>query len=80
MGGRTQGRRPTATFSSRARPVGTRPWNIRVFNLALWNEIAAAKSIDKVRELRDNPANAGLISGDTYTNIFFFLEVQQVKP
>ena len=51
--------------------------NIRVFNLALWNEIVAAKSIEKVRELQADPANAGKISGDTDTNIFFFLEVQR---
>jgi hypothetical protein len=52
--------------------------NIRVFNLAVWNQIAQAKSLAKVRELQADPAvgGAGLISADTPTNIFFFLQVQ----
>jgi hypothetical protein len=56
--------------------------NIRVFDLDVWNEIAAAKSLSKVRELQADPAvgGAGLISQDTPTNIFFFLQVQQKKP
>ncbi len=53
--------------------------NIRVSSLAVWNQIAAAKSLAKVRELQADPAvgGAGLISQDRPTNIFFFLQVQQ---
>lgn len=50
--------------------------NIRVFSLTAWNEIAAAKSLDKVRELQGgNPAAGvpGVISADTPTNIYFFI-------
>ena len=49
--------------------------NIRVFNIGVWNEVVAAKSLAKVRELQANPAigGAGLISPDTPTNIFFFI-------
>ena len=47
--------------------------NIRVSNLGLWNQIAEAKSLSKVRELQSNAANAGLISQDTETNIYFFI-------
>jgi hypothetical protein len=49
--------------------------NIRVFNLGVWNQIAQAKTIEKVRELQADPAvgGAGLISQDTPTNIFFFI-------
>jgi hypothetical protein len=56
--------------------------NIRVFDLDVWNEIAAAKSLTKVRELQADPAvgGAGLISQDTPTNIFFFIEAQPAKP
>lgn len=56
--------------------------NIRVFDLDVWNEIAAAKSLTKVRELQADPAvgGAGLISQDTPTNIFFFIEAQRAKP
>lgn len=56
--------------------------NIRVFDLDVWNEIAAAKSLAKVRELQADPTvgGAGLISQDTPTNIFFFIEVQRAKP
>jgi len=49
--------------------------NIRVRSLAAWNQIAAAKTLDKVRELQADPAfgGAGLVSADTPTNIFFFI-------
>lgn len=50
--------------------------NVRVFNEAAWNEIAAAKTLAKVRELQGgNPAVgiAGVISADTPTNIYFFI-------
>jgi hypothetical protein len=49
--------------------------NIRVFNLDVWNQIAAAKSLAKVRELQGDPAvgRPGIISADTPTNIFFFI-------
>ncbi|MEJ7811098.1 MAG: hypothetical protein WKG32_11865 [Gemmatimonadaceae bacterium] len=51
--------------------------NIRVRDLAVWNQIAAAKTLAKVRELQADPAvgGAGLISQDTPTNIFFFFQV-----
>ena len=49
--------------------------NIRVFSLAAWNEIAAAKTLTKVRELQGDPnvGKAGVISADTPTNIYFFI-------
>jgi len=49
--------------------------NIRVTNLAVWNEIAAAKSLAKVRELQADPliGGQGKISADTPTNVFFFV-------
>jgi hypothetical protein len=45
--------------------------NIRVRSLASWNQIAEAKSLDKVRELQADPAN--MVSADTPTNIYFFI-------
>jgi hypothetical protein len=50
--------------------------NIRITSLAAWNEIAAAKSLTKVRELQA----AGIVGPDVPTNIYFFLEVQDKKP
>jgi hypothetical protein len=50
--------------------------NIRVFSEAAWNEIAAAKTLSKVRELQGgDPAVGvpGVISADTATNIYFFI-------
>jgi len=49
--------------------------NIRVSNLDVWNQIASAKSLAKVRELQADPniGGRGLISQDTPTNIFFFI-------
>jgi hypothetical protein len=50
--------------------------NIRVFSLAAWNEIAAAKTLAKVRELQGNNPSVGVpgvISADTPTNIYFFI-------
>lgn len=51
--------------------------NIRVRDLDVWNQIAAAKSLDKVRELQADPIigvnGQRLISADTPTNIFFFI-------
>jgi hypothetical protein len=49
--------------------------NIRVFSLAAWNQIAAAKTLDKVRELQGDPqvGTPGVISADTPTNIYFFI-------
>jgi hypothetical protein len=46
--------------------------NIRVTSLAVWNEIAAAKSLTRVRELQA----AGLLGPDLATNVYFFFEVQ----
>jgi hypothetical protein len=49
--------------------------NIRVFSLAAWNAIAAAKTLDTVRQLQGDPnvGTPGVISADTPTNIFFFI-------
>src|SRR5262245_19170919 len=47
--------------------------NVRVSNLGLWNQIATAKSLSKVRELQADPVNVGSISQDTPTNIYFFI-------
>jgi hypothetical protein len=50
--------------------------NIRVFSESAWNQIAAARSLAKVRELQGgNPAVGvpGVISADTPTNIYFFI-------
>jgi hypothetical protein len=49
--------------------------NIRVFSLAAWNEIAAVKTLAKVRQLQGDPnvGTAGVISADTPTNIYFFI-------
>jgi hypothetical protein len=50
--------------------------NIRVFSASAWNQIAEAKTLDKVRELQDgNPRVGvpGVISADTPTNIYFFI-------
>lgn len=50
--------------------------NIRVFSATAWNQIAAAKTLAKVRELQGgNPAVGvpGVISADTPTNIYFFI-------
>jgi hypothetical protein len=63
-------------------PGWHRTVNIRVFSLAVWNQIAAAKTLEKVRELQADPAvgGAGLISADTPTNIFFFIHVHKQRP
>lgn len=45
--------------------------NIRVRSVGSWNQIAAAKSLDKVRELQTDSSN--LVSADTPTNIYFFI-------
>ena len=49
--------------------------NIRVRDLDVWNQIAAAKNLDKIRELQADPAigGTGKISADTATNIYFFI-------
>ena len=50
--------------------------NIRVFNPAAWNAIAATKTLAKVRELQGGNPNVGVpgvISADTPTNIYFFI-------
>ena len=43
--------------------------NIRVGNLGAWNQIASAKTLEKVRELQA----AGLALPDAPTNIYFFI-------
>jgi hypothetical protein len=45
--------------------------NIRVRDAGRWNQIAAAKTIDKVRELQAD--GSGLVSPDTPTNLYFFI-------
>jgi len=49
--------------------------NVRVFSLSAWNEIAAAKTLAKVRELQGDPSvgTPGVISADTPTNVYFFI-------
>jgi len=49
--------------------------NIRVFSPDAWNQIAAAKTLAKVRELQGDPAigTPHVISGDTPTNVYFFI-------
>ena len=49
--------------------------NIRVTSLAVWNMIAKAKTLAKVRELQA----AGLVGPDIPTNVYFFFDVQQPK-
>jgi hypothetical protein len=49
--------------------------NIRVLSLDAWNEIAAAKTLAKVRELQAQ----GRVGPDLPTNVFFFSEVQNEK-
>lgn len=50
--------------------------NIRVRSLDVWNDIAAARSLTRVRELQA----AGLLGPDIPTNIYFFFEVQDPTP
>jgi hypothetical protein len=73
---------PTATPPSHSHILSQRGggWfntvNIRVFSETAWNRIAAAKSLEAVRELQGgNPAVGvpGVISADTPTNIYFFI-------
>lgn len=49
--------------------------NIRVSDLNVWNQIATARTLEKVRELQADPeiGGKGLISQDTPTNIYFFI-------
>jgi hypothetical protein len=72
---------PHSHIVSEKRGGWFRTVNIRVFDVNVWNQIAAAKSLAKVRELQADPAvgGAGKISRDTPTNIFFFIQVQQDK-
>src|SRR5262245_47642403 len=46
--------------------------NVRVLSLAAWNDIAAAKSLARLRELQA----LGQASQDIPTNVYFFFEVQ----
>ena len=76
IGGRANG--PALSHShiiSEHRGGWFRTVNIRVFNVDVWNHIAHAKRLERVRELQADPAvgGAGLISQDTPTNIFFFI-------
>lgn len=45
--------------------------NIRVREVGRWNQIAAAKTLDVVRQLQAD--GSGLVSPDTPTNIYFFI-------
>ena len=45
--------------------------NVRVREVGRWNQIATAKTLDKVRELQGD--GSGLVSADTPTNIYFFI-------
>ena len=71
----------TATRPPHSHVLGSRKagWhntvNIRVPTLEAWNEIAAAKSLAKVRELQEK----GRVGPDIPTNVYFFSEVQQEK-
>ena len=49
--------------------------NIRVLSLDAWNQIAAAKTLAKVRDMQ----KLGLAGPDLPTNVFFFSEVQHEK-
>jgi hypothetical protein len=49
--------------------------NIRVTNIEVWNDIAAAKSLSRVRELQA----AHLLGPDVPTNVYFFFEVQALN-
>ena len=55
--------------------------NIRVLTLDAWNQIAAAKTLSKVRELQQpqQPGQTAPVGPDLPTNVFFFFEVQQEK-
>ena len=49
--------------------------NIRVFSLDAWNQIAAAKTLDKVGNCSEKSGGRGapVISADTPTNSYFFI-------
>jgi len=49
--------------------------NIKVTSQDIWNQIATAKSLTKVRELQA----AGLLGPDRPTNVYFFFEAQEPK-
>jgi len=49
---------------------------IPVPSVDAWNEVAAARSLTKVRELQA----AGRLGADVPTNLFFFFEVQGTNP
>jgi hypothetical protein len=46
--------------------------NVRVLSLAAWNDIAAARSLSRLRELQA----LNEVSHDIPTNLYFFFEVQ----
>ena len=46
--------------------------NVRILSLAAWNDIAAARSLARLRELQA----LGQASADFPTNVYFFFEVQ----
>ena len=52
--------------------------NIRVFSASVWNQIAAAPSLETVRQMQ--AAYPTLISSDNPTNIFFFFQVHKTVP
>jgi len=50
--------------------------NVRVTSQAAWNDIAAAKSLSRLRELQA----LGQVGPDIPTNVYFFFEVQSPNP
>ena len=74
---RTGRRCRIATFSASARAAGSTRSTFAFAISSSGIEIAAAKSLDKVRELQADPVigvnGQRLISADTPTNIFFFI-------
>jgi hypothetical protein len=50
--------------------------NIRVLSRGAWDDIAAAKTLSRVRELQA----LGQVSQDIPTNVYFFFEVQAPAP
>jgi hypothetical protein len=50
--------------------------NVRVTNINVWNDLAAAKSLSRLRELQA----LGQVGPDIPTNVYFFFEVQAPNP
>jgi hypothetical protein len=50
--------------------------NVRVTNINVWNDLATAKSLSRLRELQA----LGQVGPDIPTNVYFFFEVQAPNP